>query len=147
VGPPSGAASIQPVVLAVAACMPSSRGVVFMSRPYSSRVAPGLSLGDVCVASWPAKGVRVCDRRRPEGPGRTGRGLGGQVEDQASIQWRKSTLSTTNGCVEVAVVGDRVAVRDSKQRGRGPVLEFTATEWAAFLAGVRGGEFDLSDGR
>jgi Domain of unknown function (DUF397) len=69
------------------------------------------------------------------------------VEDQASIQWRKSTLSTTNGCVEVAVVGDRVAVRDSKQRGRGPVLEFTATEWAAFLAGVRGGEFDLSDGR
>ena len=68
------------------------------------------------------------------------------MEDQASIQWRKSTLSTTNGCVEVAVVGDRIAVRDSKQRG-GPVLEFTATEWAAFLAGVRGGEFDLNQGR
>ena len=66
------------------------------------------------------------------------------MEDQASIQWRKSTLSTTNGCVEVAVVGDRIAVRDSKQRGGGPVLEVTAVEWEAVLGGVRGGEFDLS---
>jgi hypothetical protein len=69
------------------------------------------------------------------------------VEDQARIQWRKSTLSTTNGCVEVAFVDDRIAVRDSKQEGRGPVLEFTEVEWAAFIGGVRGGEFDLSDGR
>jgi hypothetical protein len=37
-------------------------------------------------------------------------------------------------------------VRDSKQQGQGPVLEFTAAEWAAFLGGVRGGEFDLRDG-
>ena len=69
------------------------------------------------------------------------------MEDQASVEWRKSSFSTTNGCVEVAVVGDRIAVRDSKQRGRGPVLEFTEVEWAAFLNGVRGGEFDLSDRR
>ena len=69
------------------------------------------------------------------------------MDDQAGVVWRKSTLSTTNGCVEVAVVGDRVAVRDSKQRGRGPVLEFTAVEWEAFVDGVRGGEFDLSPGR
>jgi hypothetical protein len=65
------------------------------------------------------------------------------VDEQSRVEWRKSTLSTTNGCVEVAVVGDRIAVRDSKQEGRGPVLEFTAVEWDAFLAGVRGGEFDL----
>jgi hypothetical protein len=69
------------------------------------------------------------------------------VEDQTRVDWRKSTLSTTNGCVEVAFVGDRVAVRDSKQQGQGPVLEFTAVEWAAFLGGVRGGEFDLSSER
>jgi hypothetical protein len=71
------------------------------------------------------------------------------VEDQAGaeVEWRKSTLSTTNGCVEVAVTGDRVAVRDSKQQGRGPVLEFTAVEWEAFVLGVRGGEFDLRPGR
>ena len=67
------------------------------------------------------------------------------MEDQARIQWRKSSLSTTNGCVEVAFVGDRIAVRDSKQQGRGPVLEFTAAEWAAFLGGVRDGEFDPGD--
>ncbi len=69
------------------------------------------------------------------------------MEDQARVEWRKSSLSTTNGCVEVAFVGDRIAVRDSKQQGRGPVLEFTAVEWAAFLDGVRDGEFDLSDPR
>ncbi len=69
------------------------------------------------------------------------------MEEQARVEWRKSSLSTTNGCVEVAFVGDRIAVRDSKQQGRGPVLEFTAAEWAAFLGGVRGGEFDLSDRR
>ena len=50
------------------------------------------------------------------------------MDDQGRIEWRKSTLSTTNGCVEVAVVGDRIAVRDSKQRGRGPVLKFTTAE-------------------
>jgi hypothetical protein len=68
------------------------------------------------------------------------------VDHRAEVEWRKSSLSTTNGCVEVAFVGDRVAVRDSKDRG-GPVLEFTAVEWDAFLGGVRGGEFDLSDRR
>ena len=65
------------------------------------------------------------------------------MEDQASVEWRKSSFSTTNGCVEVAVVGDRIAVRDSKDQGQGPVLEFTAVEWDAFLGGVRAGEFDL----
>jgi uncharacterized protein DUF397 len=69
------------------------------------------------------------------------------VDDQTRVDWRKSTFSTTNGCVEVAFVGDRIAVRDSKQQGQGPVLEFTAVEWAAFLGGVRGGEFDLSSER
>ena len=68
------------------------------------------------------------------------------MDDQAGVVWRKSTLSTTNGCVEVAVADNRIAVRDSKQEGRGPVLEFTAVEWEAFVGGVRGGEFDLEFG-
>jgi Domain of unknown function (DUF397) len=63
------------------------------------------------------------------------------VEDQSRAVWRKSTLSHTNGCVEVAFVEDRVAVRDSKDRG-GPVLVFTPFEWEAFVGGVRDGEFD-----
>jgi hypothetical protein len=63
------------------------------------------------------------------------------VEDLSRAVWRKSTLSHTNGCVEVAFVEDRVAVRDSKDRG-GPVLVFTPFEWEAFVGGVRDGEFD-----
>jgi hypothetical protein len=44
--------------------------------------------------------------------------------------------------VEVAdLPGGACAVRDSKQP-TGPVLTFTATEWAAFTAGVRAGDFD-----
>ena len=64
------------------------------------------------------------------------------MQDLASRVWRKSTHSATNGCVEVAFSDDRVAVRDSKQQ-HGAVLLFTATEWQAFLNGVRDGEFDL----
>jgi Domain of unknown function (DUF397) len=56
--------------------------------------------------------------------------------------WRKSTLSSNDGCVEVAHVGGQVAVRDSKDRNS-PVLCFTAREWDAFVAGIRNGEFGL----
>jgi hypothetical protein len=63
------------------------------------------------------------------------------VEDLSRAVWRKSTLSHTNGCVEVAFVNDRIAVRDSKDRN-GPVLVFTPFEWEAFVGGVRDGEFD-----
>lgn len=56
--------------------------------------------------------------------------------------WRKSSYSESAGaCVEVA---DDVAdwlVRDSKDPA-GPVLRFTAAEWAAWLAGVKAGEFE-----
>lgn len=55
--------------------------------------------------------------------------------------WRKSTASGATGCVEVAVTADGVWVRDTKDRP-GPVLRFTRTEWDAFVAGVRQGEFD-----
>jgi Domain of unknown function (DUF397) len=55
--------------------------------------------------------------------------------------WRKSTLSGTNGCIEVAFVGGRVAIRNSKNPS-GPVLTFSPTEWEAFLGGVRRGEFN-----
>jgi hypothetical protein len=45
-------------------------------------------------------------------------------------------------CVEVALLGGQVAVRDSKNQ-LGPVLLFTLAEWAAFIEGVRDGEFNL----
>ena len=61
--------------------------------------------------------------------------------DLSHMNWRKSSSSGTNGCVEVAPSGDQVAVRDSKDPS-GPVLVFTTFEWGAFLGGVRDGEFD-----
>lgn len=60
--------------------------------------------------------------------------------------WRKSSFC--NGaatCVEVAPLPDgSVGVRDSKLGDDSPLLSFTPTEWVAFVAGVRDGEFDLS---
>jgi hypothetical protein len=36
-----------------------------------------------------------------------------------------------------------ILVRDTKNRGRGPVHRYTPEEWRAFITGVRNGEFDL----
>jgi hypothetical protein len=59
------------------------------------------------------------------------------------MDWRKSSFSGSggNGCVEVAFLSAEVAVRDTKNRSLAP-HRFAAVEWAAFLAGVRAGEFD-----
>jgi hypothetical protein len=62
-------------------------------------------------------------------------------QDFAGTPWRKSNNSGDGGCVEVAVLADAVGVRDSKHPD-GPVLIFTNREWAAFVAGVREGEFE-----
>lgn len=59
-------------------------------------------------------------------------------------RWRRSSFSTGSDatCVEVAVHGSAVAVRDSKDPD-GPVLRFTSAEWRVFLLGVRADEFEL----
>ncbi|MGH3943943.1 MAG: DUF397 domain-containing protein [Pseudonocardiaceae bacterium] len=63
-------------------------------------------------------------------------------DDLSPAVWRKSTRSNNTGaCVEVADLDTHRAVRDSKDP-TGPALMFTATEWVAFTAGVRTGEFD-----
>lgn len=61
----------------------------------------------------------------------------------SDLAWRKATASSLNGaCVELAQLpGGGVAVRDSKDPD-GPVLQFTAPEWQAFLQGVDAGEFN-----
>ncbi|MBT2481828.1 DUF397 domain-containing protein [Streptomyces sp. ISL-94] len=62
--------------------------------------------------------------------------------DLSSASWHKSTKSIDGDqCGEVADLGGgAVAVRDSKNPGRGD-LRFTGQEWAAFRDGVRDGEF------
>ena len=59
--------------------------------------------------------------------------------------WRKSTRSSggNDNCVEVLDLADGSrAIRDSKDKGRGPCLVFTPGEWDAFMGGVRDGEFE-----
>ena len=66
--------------------------------------------------------------------------------DLSRARWRTSSYTNGGGaCVEVAdnLAAEHgvVLVRDSKNP-TGPALRFTATEWAAFLAGAKAGEFD-----
>ena len=65
------------------------------------------------------------------------------MTDLSRAIWRKSSFSGSgNNCVEVATnLPGVVAVRDSKDRS-GPVLTFTPSEWSAFIADVKKGEFD-----
>lgn len=63
--------------------------------------------------------------------------------DLTLAQWFTSSRSSGNGnCVEVAFVDGKVAVRDTKDRAGG-VLGFAGSDWDAFVAGVKDGEFDL----
>jgi Domain of unknown function (DUF397) len=62
------------------------------------------------------------------------------------LNWIRSSYSGGNGggaCVEVARLDARRAVRDSKDPN-GPKHVFDNASWAAFVAGVRRGEFDPS---
>ena len=58
-------------------------------------------------------------------------------------RWRKSQASNPSGCcVEVAALPDgAIAVRNSRDPA-GPALVYTRAEVAAFLTGVKNGEFD-----
>ncbi|MGH3933325.1 MAG: DUF397 domain-containing protein [Pseudonocardiaceae bacterium] len=49
--------------------------------------------------------------------------------------WRKSTRSGDNGgaCVEVAHLDGAALLRDSKDKGNGPILVCPASEWTAFI--------------
>ena len=65
--------------------------------------------------------------------------------DEATVRdlgWRRSRVCASNQCVEVAASGGWVYLRDGKTLD-GAVLRFTRDEFAAFTAGVKGGEFDL----
>jgi hypothetical protein len=81
------------------------------------------------------------------------------------LKWRKASASQgMNSCVEVAIStasgssyatncvgvglcdcnGGTVHVRDTKDNGTGPELQFTIQEWEAFLDGAGKGEFTPS---
>lgn len=58
-------------------------------------------------------------------------------------EWQKSSFSFNTGeCVELAFLdAETVLMRDSKDPG-GPKLQFSRSEFNAFVRGVLDGEFD-----
>jgi hypothetical protein len=62
--------------------------------------------------------------------------------DPSTAAWRRSSFSNRHGlCVEVALLEDRIAVRNSNDPDAGVVL-FTRAEMDAWIKGVKAGEFD-----
>jgi hypothetical protein len=55
--------------------------------------------------------------------------------------WRKSSYSGGQGgnCIEVGHGREVIAVRDTKQVGRGPVLRFSAEAWRRFAGQIKAG--------
>jgi hypothetical protein len=62
--------------------------------------------------------------------------------EKSSMAWRRSTKSTQGNCVEVAVDGGSVLIRDSGNPD-GVVLSLPPAVWSAFLAHARSKDFDL----
>ncbi len=56
-----------------------------------------------------------------------------------SAPWRKSSYSANGGqdCVEAASGSGLVLIRDSKDRGHGPVLRLTPRAFADFTSRIR----------
>jgi hypothetical protein len=60
------------------------------------------------------------------------------------IEFKVSSFCNFGGCVEVGQAPDgTVVVRDAKDPQRPASLAFDRTEWAAFVDGVKAGEFDV----
>src|ERR1035441_5887036 len=65
------------------------------------------------------------------------------MERVDDLRWRKASFSGNGGasCVEVGQARDgMILVRDTKNRGRGPVHRCTPEEWRAFITGVGEGQ-------
>jgi Domain of unknown function (DUF397) len=59
----------------------------------------------------------------------------------ATLEWVKASMSASLGaCVELALCGDMIALRDSKDPD--VLLHLTPLEITAFIDGAKRGEFD-----
>lgn len=70
------------------------------------------------------------------------RKMAGMMRDTwVRCAWRKSRHSNPNGaCVEVGEAPGAVVVRDTVQRGQGPVLVIPGSAWSGLAARVRDGK-------
>ncbi len=88
---------------------------------------------------------------KPRLEGREAGDVVGLGQEPTAGSWFTSSFSSGGSCcVEVMLDGGQIHVRDSKFRrdpgnvaAAEPMLAYTPAEWAAFIAGVKAGEFDL----
>ena len=66
-------------------------------------------------------------------------GNGGQCVEVGAFPWRKSSYSNggESNCAEAGHAPGAVLVRDTKDRGAGPVLRVSAEAWRRFTGAVR----------
>jgi predicted secreted Zn-dependent protease len=57
------------------------------------------------------------------------------------LSWRVARSCAGGSCVGVAARGDEILIRSTKRPG-GPVVAYSREEWAAFVEGIRQGDFD-----
>jgi predicted secreted Zn-dependent protease len=57
------------------------------------------------------------------------------------LSWRVARKCNGGACVRVAAHGDTIVIGSSKHLD-GPVIRYSRDEWAAFVDGIRQGDFD-----
>jgi predicted secreted Zn-dependent protease len=57
------------------------------------------------------------------------------------LSWRVAQKCSGGACVRVAAHGDEILIGSSKHLD-GPVIVYSRDEWAAFVEGIREGDFD-----
>jgi hypothetical protein len=64
---------------------------------------------------------------------------GDSCVEVGAVPWRTSSYTDNGGstCVEAAHVPGAVLVRDTTQRGAGPVLRVTPADWGRLTAAIR----------
>jgi hypothetical protein len=69
-----------------------------------------------------------------------------RASDLEHANWHKSTRCDANSCVEVAVLTNLVAIRNSTDPD-GPVLTFSPDAWRGFVRSIRAGDLRVKSGR
>jgi hypothetical protein len=57
-------------------------------------------------------------------------------------EWTRAKACSSNSCIEVRAVGDLISIRVVDENGDVQPPHATPDEWAAFIAGVKAGDFD-----
>jgi hypothetical protein len=58
-----------------------------------------------------------------------------------NLSWRVARKCNGGNCIRVAPSADMIVIGDSKNPD-GPLLSYSRAEWAAFVEGIRQGDFD-----